>query len=362
MAAAPDPTRAANLPRRAPACLVCGNSEENAPLTVDTDWTHYFARHGVAYLCYDKRGTGASTGDLNSASIDDLASDVLAAVQAIRGNPAVDARRIGLIGHSNGGWVAPLAASRSSDVAFLVVKSGSALPVAENLLYELEMDMRGAGGFTEDDIANARALRAQMNRALLTNSGWDDLAMAVNAARPERWFGYARVQWLQFVSPPMDSVANAILNGFRRHIDFDPSATWTRVRCPVLVLLGELDANVPAALSADRIRNWLIQGGNRDHAVRLLTRANHGLFEAETGFSREWPTLTRYVPGYLDGIADWLAQRRQKPSVASAMNLTHASTADERDDLVNADSRKWRQRHRGGHDARALAALNYTLS
>jgi uncharacterized protein len=286
--------------------LVHGSGPQRRP---GGHWTHYFTRHGIAYFNFDKRGSGASTGDLHSASLNDLAGDVLAAVQALRVNKQINPNQVGLIGHSNGGWVAPLAASRSRDVAFVIVKSGSGLPVHENLVYELEMDMRAAGNFSESDIVQARAIRAQLNKALLTNSGWEALMANIEKSKNERWFQYARVQWLPHVPPPLDSTANSVLSGFRRQIDFDPAKIWEQVQCPVLVLLGELDANVPSKASAAIMERGLKSGGNRDYSVRLLSRANHGLFEAETGYSPEWPLLKRYVPGYMDGITDWLRKR-----------------------------------------------------
>ncbi|MGQ0760819.1 MAG: alpha/beta hydrolase family protein [Acidobacteriota bacterium] len=288
--------------------LVHGSGPQRRP---GGHWTHYFTRYGIAYFNFDKRGSGASTGDLYNASLNDLAGDVLAAVQAIRGNKQINPNQVGLIGHSNGGWVAPLAASRSRDVAFVIVKSGSGLPVHENLVYELEMDMRAAGNFSKSDIAQARAIREQLNKALLTNSGWEALMANIEKSKNERWFQYARVQWLPHVPPPLDSTANNVLSGFRSQIDFDPAKTWEQVHCPVLVLLGELDANVPSKASAAIMERGLKSGGNRDYSVRVLSKANHGLFEAETGYSPEWPLLKRYVPGYMDGITDWLRKRVQ---------------------------------------------------
>jgi len=286
--------------------LVHGSGPQRRP---GGHWTHYFTRHGIAYFDFDKRGSGASTGDLNQASLSDLAGDVMAAVQALRDNKHINPRQIGLIGHSNGGWVAPLAASRSQDIAFVIVKSGSALPVHENILYELEMDLRAAGNFSESEIAQAKSLREQLNKALITNTGWDELMTAIAKSKAARWFAYARVQWLPLIPPPLDSTTNNLLIGFRRQIDFDPAKTWEQVQCPVLVLLGELDASAPSKVSAPLIERGLAKGGNKDHTIKILPKANHGLFEAETGYNTEWPLLRRYVPGYMDGITDWLLKR-----------------------------------------------------
>lgn len=277
-------------------------------------WTHFFARHQIGYLYYDKRGAGASTGDWTQATFDDLAGDALAAVAALQEHAGVDPKLIGLWGNSNGGWVAPLAASRSKDVAFLIVRSGSGLPVHENILYELEMDMRATDEFSEEDIARARALRQQLNTALLTNSGWEALEGDVEAAKRETWFPYTRVQWLPQIAPPLDSATNPYLKGLRAQIDFDPAATWEKVTCPVLVLLGELDANVPSKASAEIIERGLEQSGNPDYTIRILPSANHGLLEADTGFSAEAPRLTRYVPGYMDGMVEWVLKRTARRS------------------------------------------------
>ena len=286
--------------------LVHGSGPQRRP---GGHWTHYFTRHGIAYFNFDKRGSGASTGDLNSAGIEDLAGDVMAAVQALRANQHINPRQIGLIGHSNGGWVGAVAAARSKDVAFLIVKSGSGLPVHENIVYELELDMRGAGTFSEEEIAKARSLRRQLNNALLTNTGWDEMMAVIEKSKRERWFNYSRVAFLPQVPPPLDSEKNSFLNGLKRQIDFDPAQTWEQVHCPVLVLLGELDANVPVKASAPIMERGLKKAGNRDYSIRILPKANHGLFEAHTGYTPEWPLLKRYVPGYMDGITDWLSKR-----------------------------------------------------
>jgi len=126
---------------------------------------------------------------------------------------------------------------------------------------------------------------------------------SIEKSKNERWFSYARVQWLPRVPAPLDSEKNNYLRGLRRQIDFDPSSTWEKVHCPVLVLLGELDANAPSKLSAQVFERGLKQSRNRDYTVKILPKANHGLFEAVTGYSSEAPLLKRYVPEYMDGIA-----------------------------------------------------------
>jgi dienelactone hydrolase len=117
------------------------------------------------------------------------------------------------------------------------------------------------------------------------------------------------VQWLPHIPPPLDSVTNTFLRGLRRQIDFEPASTWENVHCPVLVLLGELDANVPSKVSATIIESGLKKAMNKDYTIKVLPKANHGLFQCETGYSTESPRLKQYVRGYMDGIADWVPKR-----------------------------------------------------
>jgi pimeloyl-ACP methyl ester carboxylesterase len=117
----------------------------------------YFVAHGLTVVTYDQRGTGESAGDWLSASPDAEADDALALIKAVESNPAVDAARIGLWGFSHGGWVAPIVATRYP-VAFMILKSAASETIADNVLYEVEQDLREGNHFIPSQISDAVAL------------------------------------------------------------------------------------------------------------------------------------------------------------------------------------------------------------
>src|SRR5262249_12169705 len=241
--------------------------------------------------------------DVQQANISDLADDALAGVQFLKGRQDIDLKRIGLMGGSEGGWVVPLAASRSKDIAFIFVSSPSALSLAETIVYEVGAVGRERG-FSEDDIKQMKAIRGLYNDSLLTNSGWDLVRQVISESKEKRWFRYARVP--QTLPEPFPQ---AQMEKARRQLDFDPQAVWEKTSIPVLAVWGELDRNVPARQSAIRLKQYLNKAGNQDHTLMVLPKGNHEGLEAETGFDDEYARLKRYVPGYLDTTINWIQKR-----------------------------------------------------
>jgi alpha/beta superfamily hydrolase len=134
----------------------------------------FFVKLGVAALIYDKRGAGASTGDWKHSSFDDLAGDAVEAVNYLKSRREVDPLRIGLMGTSQGGWIAPMAAVRSADVHFVIAKSAAGVDPEEQELARLEMQMRSDGNRPED-IKEAVELYRQMIAYARTGHGWEEL-------------------------------------------------------------------------------------------------------------------------------------------------------------------------------------------
>lgn len=144
-------------------------------------FTNFLVRHGVALFGYDKRGVGGSSGDWHEASFDDLAADVLAALELLRGRDDIDPDRIGLFGVSQGGWIGPLAASRSPHVAFVVSVSGPGTTPGVQNLDHLENELR-AEGVGEPGIAEALALARLTHAYTRSGAGWDKVEAAASAA------------------------------------------------------------------------------------------------------------------------------------------------------------------------------------
>ena len=258
----------------------------------------FLVRRGVALFGYDKRGVGGSSGDWHTASFDDLAADVLAAVDLLRARDDIDADRIGLFGVSQGGWIGPLAASRSPHVAFVVSVSGPGTTPGVQGLDHLENELR-AEGVTGPGIADALALARLTQGYSRSGQGWDKVEAAVAKAQGAEWF-------FPDLVPPAGHWSYAF---WRLVIDYDPVPVLKQVRCPVLALFGGLDLLVPGEKNRAIWEAALKAGGNRDHTLRVFPAGNHLQWEAARGTMREMPGLKRFVPGYAETITEWVLKR-----------------------------------------------------
>jgi pimeloyl-ACP methyl ester carboxylesterase len=259
----------------------------------------HFARNGVACLAWDKPGVGQSTGDFNAQTFRDRAEESLAAVQFLRERPDVWADRVGLWGHSQGGGVVPLAASLSSDVAFLIQVSGWQGPACRQDLARVEAELR-AEGSPEADVEAAVAFARRRMELILGTGRYEELERAQEAVKDRPWF-----KAVHFCD-------RARFYSGRLTCSHDTAPSWERVRCPVLVIYGDRDTSSgpPDGLVAI-IRRGLARAGNDDVTVRIFPGADHSLLRAGR---QEGGGDPDFVPGYLDEMTDWLARGFPAPS------------------------------------------------
>ena len=243
---------------------------------------YVLAGHGYAALVFDKRGTGASSGSWREVGLEPLADDVAAAVKLLAARSDVDARRIGIVGFSEGGWVAPLAAARTPLVRFIATISG--------------------GGLTKGD-AYVHKMRRLAEESGLTGRTLDSAVAAAETTIAE---SRERVRGAR--SP----------SGFDRRVAYDPADDWRRFRGPVLAMAGADDVLEPAARSTAWLERTLRQAGNLDVTVKLFPRGHHSLLLGVTGTPSEFTTMrgiSQLVPGYWEVLTGWLGRAsRARPS------------------------------------------------
>ena len=227
-------------------------------------------RAGFACIAWDKPGVGKSTGDYNNQTLRDRADEALAAVRFLRSRKDIRPDRIGLWGHSQGGMVAPLAASLSQDVAFLIEVSGWQGPAWKQDAVRVEAELREAG-FRESDIERAVTFARMRMDMIRGTCPYKDLEAAQNAVKTLPWF-LRSVHFRDLVR----------FESARRNVGEDTSPWWSRVRCPVLVLYGDRDTSggPPEPLVAI-IRRGLEAVGNEDVTVRIFRDADHSLCRAD---------------------------------------------------------------------------------
>jgi len=253
-----------------------------------------FARQGIATLVYDKRGTGSSGGDYRDESFDDFAEDALAGIHYLQTRKEINPRWVGLRGRSHGGIVAPLAASLSTDVAFMINVSGAGVPPYQQVTYQAEAQMRH-DGFSESEIAEAVAYMNQKWQVARTGGeGWDRLQAATENARNKRWL--ARAQ-------PATKLED-IVPSWKLQMGYDPMPALEKVKCPVLTIFGELDTLTPVSETTANYRKGSRKAGNKDVTIRVFPNADHALLVwPQPNDQIHWPVL---APGYLDAMTNWI--------------------------------------------------------
>jgi uncharacterized protein len=249
-------------------------------------------------LIHDKRGTGASTGSWWAATFEDLADDAAAGIRTLQARPEIDPRRVGLHGMSQGGWIAPLAARRAPDVAFVIAESAPAMTPVEHERLRVPYQL-AADGFPQEAIAHAVSFMDQKFEVARTGQGWDALQSAMARGAREGWLSYVN-------APP--SLENLRWN-WEHVLSYDPAPALEALSCPILVLYGGLDSIVPARVHRQRMQAALERARTRDVTIKVFEQANHAFLHAVTGGRRENAALKGFVDGYLGTHVAWLAER-----------------------------------------------------
>lgn len=274
----------------------------------------YLTRRGIAVLRVDDRGVGGSTGKLNDATTADLAEDVLLGVEFLKSRTDIDPRRIGLIGHSEGGLIAPIAATRSSDVAFIVLIAGPGT-TGEQILYAQGSLILKAAGASEEKVAHQRQLQEKMFAAVKQkdNAEADKQLSEIFAAELDQ-LSDAEKKAVGNASAAAEVQRKAILTPwFRYFLTYDPRPTLAQVKCPVLAVIGERDLQVPPKENLPEIEKALKSGGNKEFTIRELPGLNHLLQTCKTGSPTEYAEIEETMsPAALELIGDWIVKRTGK--------------------------------------------------
>ncbi len=269
----------------------------------------HLTKNGIAVLRYDDRGIAASTGDFRSATSSDFAGDVEAAIAFLKTRKEIRKNKIGLIGHSEGGLIAPMVAIRSKDVAFVVMLAGTGIPGADVLLLQQKL-IGTANGFALEELnkvdsVNRKAfnivkaakdtselktkLKVFFQTELVTNTGFeipDELTEE------------------EFINARVNELTNPWMYNF---IKYDPALALTKLRCPVLALNGSKDLQVTPKENLTAIRNALTKAGNKNFTIKELATLNHLFQESVTGSPAEYADIEQtFSPIALVEILNWI--------------------------------------------------------
>ena len=263
----------------------------------------HLTRQGIAVLRYDDRGFGESTGSHGTATSADFATDANAAVRYLATRPEIDRNAIGLIGHSEGGVIAPIAAVGNEDIDFVVLLAGPGTSTLQLIRSQRHL-MGLSQGMSEEDLARTDQVIDRIATAVAASSGKEDAedrVLALLTAEALETLGVPETRRdmvvQQFTSP-----------WYRYFVQYEPAAFLSRIRVPVLALNGSLDVQVPAEENLAGITAAL--ANNPDVTIRELEGLNHLFQTAQTGALGEYADIEEtFSPVALETVARWIRAR-----------------------------------------------------
>ncbi|KPK76261.1 MAG: hypothetical protein AMJ79_07340 [Phycisphaerae bacterium SM23_30] len=275
----------------------------------------YLTRRGIAVLRVDDRGVGGSTGDISKATSEDFAQDVLAGIEYLKSRKEINPGQIGLIGHSEGGIIAPMAAVKSSDVAFIVLMAGTGL-TGEEILYLQAALIARAAGATEETIALNRKGQEQIFTIVKQESD-DQIAEKKIEKKINELLAELPEEQKKAIETVLEAqkgqMKRVLSPWFRFFVTYDPKPALMKVKCPVLALNGQKDLQVPPQENLRAIEQALTAGGNKRFTIKELPDLNHLFQTARTGSPTEYSKIEETMsPTALKLIADWILKQTEK--------------------------------------------------
>lgn len=272
----------------------------------------HLTRNGIAVLRFDDRGTSESKGDFKTATSLDFAKDVESAIIYLKTRKEINKNRMGLIGHSEGGIIAPMVAERSKDISFIVLLAGTGIPGDQLLLLQQKLIGEAYGENNEE-----------LQKSLEINKGAFDLVVkssniATLKSELETYIKQAlkdipeserpeNISEEDFVKIQVEQLTNPWMHYFLR---YNPAIILEKVKCPVLAINGEKDLQVPAKINLESIKKALEKGGNKNVKAIEIPNLNHLFQECKTGSPEEYAEIEQtFSPKALMEIANWIIQQ-----------------------------------------------------
>ncbi|MBA3239183.1 MAG: alpha/beta fold hydrolase [Parachlamydiaceae bacterium] len=278
----------------------------------------HFTRHGIAVLRFDKRGVGKSTGNYDNATIEDFCDDVEKGVEYLKSRPEIVKNQIGLVGHSEGGIVAPMLASKSNDVAYIVLMAGTGVN-GEEILCEQGRLLHRAEGVDEELIEIDTQVRKIFTGIVKKETNRDKAKAQVNKGL-EKFFSELtenQKTWIKTNS----AVTKEFIKRFNSpwghfYFSYEPSTALRHTIIPTLALNGELDLVVSPKQNLPFIDEALKKAGNKDYTIMEMPKLNHAFQTCMTGSWDEYEqTEETIAPLALNIMTDWILERTTKISV-----------------------------------------------
>ena len=280
--------------------LIHGSGDQERTTPYYHSLAYNLVSRGIGVLFYDKRGCGKSNGNFNTASFSDLADDAVSALNFLKKNHRFQLSKAGFIGTSQGGWIAPIAANKIKDCAFVILNVGPSVSVFEQDVDRVKYSMKG-DGMSDAAIDSAVNYTKLFFQYVVSNkeNDWDELEKNAELIKKK--------EWRQYINIPKDK------NDFAwwRANNYDPEPILSSIKCPVLSLMGELDPLVPPAENKEKMEAYLSKSGVR-HQVLIIPGCAHDMltFQGLNGDNWNWPKVhwqwRSQPPEFMESIVNFI--------------------------------------------------------
>ena len=260
-------------------------------------------KRGIAVLRYDKRGIAKSTGNYADATMENFTQDAQAAVGYLKSRKEVDLKRLGIIGHSEGGIVGALVATRSKDLNWMVLLATPATTGERTLLRQSELIAR-AGGLAEEQITRSLEFDRKAYAAVREEKDAAALERRLRTLVDQSGLGAAM--------PPAALQAQIRMMSspwFREFLDYDPAPALEKLKCPVLALSGDRDLQVDSTENVPLLRKAYESSGNKDFMVVEIEGVNHLFQKAQSGSPALYGAIEETIaPEILTAVGNWVSK------------------------------------------------------
>lgn len=285
---------------------------DHKPFLVIAD---YLTRQGIAVLRVDDRGVGGTSKGAITATSENYAQDVLAGVEFLKTRKEINSKQIGLIGHSEGGIIAPMVATKSSDIAFIVLLAGTGLPGDEILKLQGALIAKASGA--SEKLINVSNEIQTISYRIIREEKDINIAKAKLIEENKKFYAKFSKEEKQALGLPDltdEQIAKSsdilLSSWFRYFLTYDPRPTLKGVKVPVLAVNGEKDLQVPCKENLTEIEKALKEGANKDFQIKSFPNLNHLFQTCQTGSPQEYGQIEEtFSPDVLKEMGNWILAR-----------------------------------------------------
>ncbi|MBU2525398.1 MAG: alpha/beta hydrolase [Bacteroidetes bacterium] len=267
----------------------------------------HLSQNGIAVLRYDERGVENSEGDFGKATSFDFSQDAESALNFLKSIPEIDPKKIGYLGHSEGGIIAPMIANRNKDVNFLILLAGPTLP-GDDILFLQQRKINKILGVTDSEIERTVNFNKKTFELIKTETE-DELKLKLQTLFEEELHNQpinlpAGMDKDQYINLQINQLTSV---WFKNFISYDPRDALRNVNCKTLALFGEIDLQVPATENAESLKKIVESGNKTNFEVKILASHNHLFQRAETGSPTEYGSIKHAISDEtLETIRSWI--------------------------------------------------------